>query len=143
MHSPFTADFRPPIEPPPGIDPEMAATWTSTVERWEPGDDASDRALVSMLARGDQDALPDVIRTRLVEEARKVLAGHVRNDDGVCTPCAARYDGYPIPHPCWGVLLARRVVAAAGTAPEDTVTGFSHPPTTRTRPEDDPRVSTR
>ncbi|MGH3655161.1 MAG: hypothetical protein ACRDUA_00740 [Micromonosporaceae bacterium] len=108
MHSPFTADFRPPIEAP-TVHLDMVPTWTAIAERWEPDDDTQDRALVSMLARADQEALPTQLRRLLVEETKRTLSTHVPNDDGACLPCSERHNGFHVPYPCWGVLLARRV----------------------------------
>lgn len=124
MRSPSTADFCPPVKARDGVHIEMVPTWAAIAERYEPGDEAQDRAVVSMLARAHQDALPELLRRKLVEHARETLTIHVPDEGGACVPCSKRHKGFHVPYPCWGVLLARRVVPAADlpaapTAPSD------------------------
>ncbi|MGH3736385.1 MAG: hypothetical protein ACRDT6_12310 [Micromonosporaceae bacterium] len=111
MRSPFTADDRPPIEPPAKLEPDQAAYWSVVAEQWHPDDDVRDRILLGMLARAEQSTVAPVLRRRMLAEAELVLADHRPDEQGNCFLCCTSRSegGWEIPFPCWSVRYARLV----------------------------------
>ncbi|MGH3737655.1 MAG: hypothetical protein ACRDT6_18895 [Micromonosporaceae bacterium] len=121
MRSPFTADYRPPIEPPAQLDPDQAAYWAVVAEQWHPDDDVRDRILLGMLARTDQSSVIPAVRARLIDQAHLALAEHIPDEDGRCTGLHSdSQPRWPVPFPCWCITYARLVTPQpAGVTPAE------------------------
>ncbi|MGH3713199.1 MAG: hypothetical protein ACRDT4_07015 [Micromonosporaceae bacterium] len=123
VRSPFTADYRPPIEPPAKLEPDQAAYWAVVAQQWHPDDDVRDRILLGMLARAEQSTVAPVLRRRLLAEAELVLADHRPDEQGNCCLCTSRSEsGWEVPFACWSVRYARLVRGETAPVPAGSLT---------------------